>query len=105
MEAGELFGRDAELARLDDFIEQADASGAALMLAGEPGIGKTTLWREAIRRAQARGLTVLSCRPAEAEAKLSFTALADLLEPAPADAFEGLPAPQRHALDVALLRA
>ena len=48
---------------------------------------------------------MLTCRPVQAEAALSFSALGDLLEPVPEAAFGGLPGPQRHALDVALLRA
>jgi DNA-binding CsgD family transcriptional regulator len=47
---------------------------------------------------------VLSCRPAETEAKLGLSAVADLLEPVPRAAFDVLPKPQRRALDVALLR-
>jgi hypothetical protein len=76
-----------------------------LVLEGEPGIGKTVLWRETACRAQARGYRVLSTRPAEAEAKLSFSGLADLLADVESEWFERLPAPQRGALEVALVRA
>ena len=105
MEAVELLGREAELAAVDAFIERASAGWSALVVEGEAGIGKTTLWRDGIRRAEARDFAVLSCRPAQAEVKLSFSALADLLEPVPGTAFDSLPGPQRHALEVALLRA
>jgi len=47
---------------------------------------------------------VLSCRAASAEARLSFTALGDLLAPLEPAAFAVLPEPQRRALDAALLR-
>jgi hypothetical protein len=47
---------------------------------------------------------VLSCRPNESEAKLSFAALGDLLEGVADESLEGLPPPQRAALEVALLR-
>src|SRR4051794_27359703 len=50
---GRLAGREAELARL------VGARAGALLLAGEPGIGKTRLLAEAGRAAHARGQTVL----------------------------------------------
>src|SRR5207245_10864866 len=47
---------------------------------------------------------VPSCRPAEAEAKYSYSALGDLLDGVGNDDWPDLPAPQRRALDMALLR-
>ena len=73
-------------------------------LRGEAGIGKSTVWEEAVRSAERRGALVLVSRPAEAEAKLSFAGLSDLVEGVDASVFESLPAPQRDALDLALLR-
>jgi len=95
-------GRDRELAAVDAFL--AGGTAAALLLVGEPGVGKTTVWEEAVRRARAACALVLVARPSESEAKLSFAALSDLLAPVPAAAFAALPDPQRIALDVALLR-
>jgi predicted ATPase len=46
---------------------------------------------------------VLSCRPAESEARLSFAALGDLLDGLLDRVLPRLPAPQRRALEVALL--
>lgn len=74
------------------------------MLAGEAGIGKTTVWRAAVAEADAAGFRILSCRPAGAEVRLSFAALADLFEDALDDVLPALPAPQRRGLEVALLR-
>ena len=74
------------------------------MIEGEPGIGKTTIWREAITRAVEQGQLVLSSRASQAEARLSFTGLGDLLAPIDATAFADLPPPQRRGLEVALLR-
>ncbi len=102
---GRVISRVAELAEAEAFLDQVEGGVARLLIEGEPGIGKTTLWREAVGRAESRGFAVLSCRPAEAEVKLSFSALADLLEPVRARAFDSLPGPQRHALEVALLQA
>lgn len=97
-----IVGRDDELAAIDDFI--AGAGAAVLLLEGEPGIGKTTLWREAAARAEARGARALRARPAESEAKLSYAALTDLLSEVYDDVRDRLPEPQQHALDAALLR-
>jgi hypothetical protein len=96
-------GRSEELALVDEFL--AGGRGSHLVLAGEAGIGKTTVWRAAIRRAEKAGLRVLTARPVEAEAKLAFSGLSDLFEDVPAQALDGLPAPQRRALAIALLRA
>jgi len=96
-------GRSEELALVDEFL--ADGRASQLVLAGEAGIGKTTVWQAAIRRAEEMGLRVLAARPVEAEAKLAFSGLSDLFEDVPAQALDGLPAPQRRALAVALLRA
>ena len=60
-------GRETELSLLDVFLASIDDGFAVLALEGEPGIGKTTVWHEGIRRAQARGLLTLSCRPAESD--------------------------------------
>jgi DNA-binding CsgD family transcriptional regulator len=76
----------------------------ALLLEGDAGIGKTTLWQDALSRALARSYRVLSSRPGAAEAQLAFTGLGDLLDEALEPASRDLPEPQRRALDIALLR-
>jgi DNA-binding CsgD family transcriptional regulator len=96
----EILGRDEELDRLGRFVE---AESGALVVEGEAGIGKTTLWRWAAERAAAGGQRVLVCRPNGAEAGLSYAALGDLLGGALDDALPVLPPPQRRALAVALL--
>jgi DNA-binding CsgD family transcriptional regulator len=105
VERNDVVGRDAELAVVDRFLEAARAGSEALVFEGEPGIGKTTIWAAARRRAEASGFRVLACRPAEAETKLAFSALADLLDPVADEALPELPGPQSRALAVALLRA
>ena len=74
-----VVGREAELAVLREFAG-AGARNRALVLAGEAGIGKTTLWEAGIELARDRGLRVLPARPSGAEARLSFAALIDLFE-------------------------
>jgi DNA-binding CsgD family transcriptional regulator len=94
-------GREGELALVTSFVGSVSEGPSALLLEGAAGIGKTTLWRAGVSAARVRGHRVLACRAAESEARLSYAALGDLFD------FElpDLPAPQRRALDAALLRA
>lgn len=101
----EVVGRDSEIDSVHDFLEAIPAGPIALLLVGEIGIGKTTLWREGVAAAGERGQRVLSCRPVEAEIALPFAALGDLLEDVPDDVLARLPEPQSEALEIALLRA
>src|SRR6266516_606993 len=99
-----LVGREQELDELARFLDAVPAGPVGLLLEGDAGIGKTTLWREAVLGALDRSYRVLSCRPVESETQLAFAALGDLLEEVPDSATADLPVPQRRALDVALLR-
>ncbi len=101
----EVVGRNGELEAIDRFLDRLDGGPSAIVFEGPPGIGKTTLWRELSERAASRSLTMLSCRPVEAETKLAFASLADLLEPVAESILSALPSPQRLALEVALMRA
>jgi hypothetical protein len=98
-----VLGRDQQLAQLGQWLGQDPPGGALLVLEGEPGIGKSTLWSEGIRRAGAAGWTVLADRAARPDAALSYAALADLLAAVPDADFGRLPPPQQRALRVALL--
>ena len=100
----EIVGREAELGVLREFVENAP-SGGGLVLVGGPGIGKTTLWQAGLELARAQGVRVLRARPSDAEARLSFAALTDLLDGVETTVGTGIPAPQRRALEVALLRS
>ena len=75
------------------------------MLAGEPGIGKTAIWRELVARARRLGWEVLTTAPAGSEVQLGWVGLADLIGPLGERSLAGLPAPQRRALEVVLLQA
>jgi DNA-binding CsgD family transcriptional regulator len=103
--AGDVIGRESELAILHSFLDSIPTGPSALVLFGEPGIGKTTVWRKGLAGALQRGYRTLSCGPVEAETRLSYAALGDLLEPVLEEALPTLPEPQRRALEVALLRA
>jgi DNA-binding CsgD family transcriptional regulator len=85
-------------------LTSASVGPSALVVAGEPGIGKTTLWLAAVDQARGRGIRVLSARAAQAESVLAYGSLADLLGEVDEAAFADLPYPQRVALDRALLR-
>lgn len=100
----EIVGRKAELASLNAFIGEVEGGAAALVLEGEAGVGKTTLWGAAVEHARARGLTVLSSRPVEAERGLGNVGLGDLLEGVVDDVLSALLTPRRRALQIALLR-
>jgi hypothetical protein len=83
----------------------AETTARTLVLGGGAGIGKTTLWEAGIEIARGRGTRVLVVRPSGAETSLAFAALIDLCDSVEAIALAELPAPQRSALEVALLRA
>lgn len=100
-----VVGRMAEFEALRMFVDSLVEGPAMLVLTGEAGIGKSTVWREGLRLAEAHGFEVLQCRPVQSEAQLAFTALSDLLADVPHSAFDVLPVPQRRALKVALLLA
>jgi DNA-binding CsgD family transcriptional regulator len=98
----EMIGRDQERAALDAFLDRADGGCTVLVLEGEAGIGKSTLWLAGVESARQRGLRVLESRPAEAERAIAHAGLGDLLEPALDDVLPRLAVPRRRALEVAL---
>lgn len=98
-----IVGRDAELASLRDFVVSVSDGAAALVLQGDAGVGKTTLWAAGVAEAEEQGLRVLQARPAESETALSFSGIRDLLDPVLDEALATLPAPQRRALSRALV--
>jgi DNA-binding CsgD family transcriptional regulator len=99
-----IVGREVERARVAAFLA-APGWARSLTLVGDPGIGKTTVWEAGVAEGRANGLRVLITRATEPELQLSYVALADLLDEVDTAAVDGLPAPQRQALEVAILRA
>ncbi|HLT62787.1 MAG TPA: LuxR family transcriptional regulator, partial [Microlunatus sp.] len=107
-----LYGRARECARIDDLIRAAAAGrGGALVLPGEPGIGKTALLDHA---AEARssigpgpagpdgpGLRILRTAGTAPEAELGYAGLQRLLRPV-LDLIDLLPGPQADALRIVL---
>ena len=102
--ADEIVGRDTESSVVDAFIERSANGLTALVLEGEPGIGKSTLWMSGVAAARERSLLVLTSRPAEAERTLANVVLGDLFAGVEPEALAALPAPRRRAFEAALLR-
>lgn len=91
-----LIGRGAERARIDELLDAARAGrGAALVVRGEPGIGKTALLDYAAERAER--FRVLRALGVESESELPFAALHELLGPLLSE-LGSLPEAQANAL-------
>src|SRR6266545_3076556 len=95
-----LLGRDAETALVDDLLATArTGQSSALIVLGEPGVGKSALLEYAA--SEARDMHVLRARGMESESELAFSGLSDLLRPL-LPALPRIPAPQAAALQAAL---
>jgi DNA-binding CsgD family transcriptional regulator len=95
-----LFGRGPERAVLAALLDPVPLGGGAVVVRGEPGIGKSALLREAMRAAAARGMLVLRTSGVQSEASLAFAGLHQLLRPVLGAAAE-LPPRQQAALGAA----
>lgn len=100
-----MVGRERELADANGFLAEASERARGLLLVGEAGIGKTTIWSAVLDEAAGRGFQVLAARPSEAESELAFAVLVDLFARVDADLLAELPDVQRAALEHALRRA
>lgn len=76
----ELVGRDAERAEVDSFLSRVHSGARALVIHGDPGIGKTAMWRYGIAAGRDADCIVLTTRPAEEEMPLALAGLVDLFE-------------------------
>jgi hypothetical protein len=92
-----LVGREAELTLLAGLIGDAPRRGNAIVLIGDPGIGKTSLLRAAAARAREAGFTILETAGVETEALLPYAGLHQLLRPVLSNA-SSLPTSLRRAL-------
>lgn len=99
-EAAPLLGRAEEQSLLMSLLEGVGERGQALVLRGDPGIGKSRLLSLAAQTAGERGMTVLTATGVQSEAHLPFAGLHQMLRPV-RDRAVGLPAIQRDALDAA----
>lgn len=94
-----LYGRDAELALVKGLIANVRERGAALMIGGEPGLGKSALLDAARNLATSHGLRVLYLCGVMSETHLPFGALQQAMSPILGEV-DTLPGRQRAALQV-----
>jgi hypothetical protein len=99
-----VVARSADLGAIVSFLNSVDAQPSALLLEGEAGVGKTTLWLAAVEQARHCGFRTLSARTSEAESVLAYGTVADLLSEVDGDVLAWLPDVQRVAIDRVLLR-
>src|ERR1700738_4754210 len=95
----ELVGRRAECGALEGLVEAVRAGASrALVVCGEPGVGKTALLEYVAGHAS--GCRVVRAAGVQSEMELAFAGLHQLLAPL-LDRLERLPVPQRDALRTA----
>jgi len=99
--AAGLTGRARELRFLHGFLRQARVSGGALVLSGDPGVGKSALLNALADTAAAAGTVVLRVTGVQFEGDVSFAALNQALLPLLGD-LDDLGGAHRDALRVAL---
>jgi DNA-binding CsgD family transcriptional regulator len=100
--AAALVGREPEIQRLRALLGQiAGGTGEALLLIGDPGVGKTSLLDVAAVLATESGIRPLRAAGSQFEAYLSYAALHQLLLPC-LNEVSRLPPPLAGALNVAL---
>jgi DNA-binding CsgD family transcriptional regulator len=95
-----LVGRERELDVLAALVAGIPDRGGALVVRGDPGVGKSTLLAAAQARAAEHGVAVLSTSGVESEAHLPFAGLHQLLRPARPE-LGRLPTRQRGAIEAA----
>ena len=100
-----MAARPVEERAVGEFLRSASSAPSAMVIEGEPGIGKTTLWTFALQQAHQLGFRVLSARASGTESVLAYTSLADLLADVDPITWADLPSPQRVAIDEVLLDA
>jgi predicted ATPase len=97
----ELIGRASERAELAALLHGTPERGGALVLRGEPGIGKSALLAELAEQADRSGIRVLTALGAESEEHQPYAGLHQIVHPV-RSGIAALPAPQRDALRAAV---
>ena len=81
VEPGELVGRAQEAAELERLVGRvAGGQGQAVVVRGEPGIGKTRLVRTALAACERRGFEAYVAAASEMEMRRPFGVIADALQ-------------------------
>lgn len=99
-----LWGRQRETELVDGLVDPSGSDVDGLVVVGEPGIGKSSLWLRGVVSASRSGFQVLATTCVEAESEMPYAGLEDLFGGLLDEQGAVLPAPQRDALDGAFLR-
>jgi DNA-binding CsgD family transcriptional regulator len=100
----QIVGRESELEQIGRFIDAIPNGPSSLLIEGEAGIGKTTLWLAGVDRGIERGLRVVVTRCGQSETTLSLSGLGDLMSPLLDEALPKIPPPLAASLEIAFLR-
>ncbi len=95
-----LFGRERELRVIEEQLDSVGDIGSALLIRGEPGVGKTAILEAAKVRGATREMSLLATTGVPSETNLPFAGLYELLRPF-VERIERLPPPQQDALRAA----
>ena len=100
-----IVGRSAEERAIDEFLTSAHSQPSALVIEGEAGIGKSTLWWAGLDRARGNGFRVLAARAAQPETVNAFATIGDLLAEVESSHVTRIPDLQQRAVDRVLMGA
>ena len=92
-----LVGRERELGMVHGLVEGVGHGGGALVVRGDPGIGKSAILAAVGTQATELGMAMLTTTGVQTETHLPFAGLHQLLQPIIPGA-KGLPARRRSAL-------
>lgn len=81
MVGAQLLGRAGELELIDSLLAAPGRGGSGLLMHGESGVGKTALLDAAAARATVLGMRVLRACGVQAESRIAFSVLHQLLYP------------------------
>ncbi|MEJ0028794.1 MAG: AAA family ATPase [Rhizomicrobium sp.] len=95
-----LYGREGDIAVIEGLLDRVRDGGGALVVSGEPGIGKSSLLEVSQDLARERAMRVLRLCGVTSETHLPFGALQQAVGPILGQA-DTLPARQRSALQAA----
>jgi len=99
-----VVGRSYDTRSIAEYLKSVGSQPSALLIDGEPGIGRSTLWLAGLNQARERGFQTLSARVSKAEVDLEYATVADLLAEVDLEVLQRLPDAHVAAIDRVLLR-